>query len=252
VVLLVEGPTEMELVPRAMDVLGIPRRPSFIRIVNAGGADRDHAFLAQYVTVPSLGPRDGDVATFERPPTHFVVVVDADVHKFRTPAAREATRLRWVRLLHGSLASDYQTPAAFAELDSLVRVEAWQDGTDFERAHFTDRELASGLARTGLMPSGVSAFDLESALRQARRAGRPIDAVWSGWGIKPDKPSLLLAMWPQLEQRLLDAASDRQRLRGIPLARILLDAYELAVRTPRRHVVFRLGDPPDSSNGDLS
>jgi len=49
VVLALEGPTEMAIAPLVMDLLGIPRRDSFIRLVDSGSEDRDHGFLAQYV-----------------------------------------------------------------------------------------------------------------------------------------------------------------------------------------------------------
>ena len=45
VVLALEGPTEMEIVPLVMEVMGIPLRQSFIRLVDSGSEDRDHGFL---------------------------------------------------------------------------------------------------------------------------------------------------------------------------------------------------------------
>jgi hypothetical protein len=239
VVLALEGPTEMAIAQLVMDLLDIPRRDSFIRLVDSGSEDRDHGFLAQYVALPALGPREGHLAPFERPPTRYVIAVDGD-RGFADPAAREGERRKWAGVLFHSLPVEYQSDVAREEIDSMVVLEAWADGLDFERAHFTDAELAAGIIATGLAPAGTTAAGLESQLADARRGKKSIGSVWTRWPEKPSKPDLALLLWPVLNERIESALDDAERLRQVPIARVLLQAYELAVRTPRRHVVFRL------------
>jgi hypothetical protein len=240
VVLALEGPTEMEIVPLVMEAMGIPQRQSFIRLVDSGSEDRDHGFLAQYVALPALGPREGDNAPFERPPTHYLIAVDGD-RGFRDLAAREREHQKWVGVLFHSLPAEYQTAAARDEIASMVTVEAWADGLDFERAHFTDAELAASLIATGLMPPILTEADLSARLAHGRQTGTSLKAVWADWPNKPRKPDVARLAWPALADRIADAVSDDERLRQIPVARVLLKAFDLAIRTPRRHVIFRVG-----------
>lgn len=251
VVLALEGPTEMTVAPLAMEVLDIPHRASFIRLIDAGSETRDHGFMAQYVALPSLGPREGHLASFERPPTRYLIAVDGD-RRFSDPTRREQKRQKWVGVLFESLPAGYQTPAARQELDSLVLLDVWADGVDFERAHFTDHELAEALMATGLQPANATVDSLRAELEKARAAQRPIDVVWAPWSNKPRKPELALLLWPALRMRLVDAGDDEARLSEIPIARVLLRAFDLAVRTPRRHVVFRLADEPRSPSAEAA
>jgi len=122
----------------------------------------------------------------------------------------------------------------------MVVLEAWADGLDFERAHFSDAALAAGIMATGLAPARTTAAGLEAELVDARRGKKSIDSVWARWPEKPAKPDLALLLWPVLKERIEGSLDDAERLRQVPIARVLLQAYELAVRTPRRHVVFRV------------
>lgn len=241
VVLALEGPTEIAIARLAMETLGIPDYPSFIDLVDSGGEKRDHGFLASYVARPSLGPPEGEIAPFTRPPTRYFIVVDGD-RSFRDPAKREEERQKWVRVMFNGLPAELRTDAALHELDGFVLLEAWADGLDFERAHFADAELASALMSTGLVPDETSQSRLELSLGELRAQGRPLDAVWATWPTKPEKPDIALAAWPGLRQRL-EAADDLEQLKSIPIARVLLRAYEPAAFTPRRHVVFRVHPP---------
>jgi hypothetical protein len=248
VVLALEGPTEMEIVPLVMEVIGIPQRQSFIRLVDSGSEARDHGFLAQYVALPALGPREGNIAPFERPPTHYLIAVDGD-RRFRDLDARERERQKWVGVLYHSLPAEYQTAAARDEIESLVTLEVWADGLDFERAHFADAELAASLVATGLVPTSLTDAGLSARLGDARRMGTSLKTVWADWPDKPRKPDVARLAWPALHERIVGARSNDERLGQIPVARVLLKAFDMAVRTPRRHVVFRVGTPttPDDA-----
>jgi hypothetical protein len=99
---------------------------------------------------------------------------------------------------------------------------------------------------TGLQPANATVDSLRAELEVARAAQKPIDVIWAVWPNKPRKPELALLLWPALRERLVDAGDDEARLSEIPIARVLLRAFDLAVRTPRRHVVFSLADEPSS------
>jgi hypothetical protein len=244
-VILFEGPTELEIAPLAMEALGIPRRDSFIRIDETGGEKARRDLLAKYVGLPALGDREGDVASLIRPLTRLLVVVDGDRH-WRTAVVREAERQRLVGLIHGRLPSTLRTQEARDDLDSVVTFETWGDGLAFERAHFSDRETADALIELGVAPKGTAAGDLEAELSKLAALGKPIDAIWAAWP-KPDKRELGRALWPRLRDRIIGARDDEIALRRIPIVRILLDADALARRTPRRHVVMRVGPARDGS-----
>jgi hypothetical protein len=240
VVLSLEGETEVALVPLVMEALGMPRRDSFVRLVNAHGENRDHALLATYAALPHLGPRQGAGADFLRPPTRYIVVVDAD-RSFATPEARETERLRLVDSLWTDLPSAYRTATARTELDSMVLIDSWADGADFERAHFSDRETAEALNRGGYVPGRLSITAVEQQLGQLRGRGS-IEDLWKRWPKQPSKPDLALLLWPVLEARIREAGSDRPTLDAIPVVRVLLRTWELALGTLRRNVMMRIDE----------
>jgi hypothetical protein len=153
VVIALEGETELAIVPLVMDALGMPRRDSFVRLLNSHGENRDHGLLAPYTALPHLGPLQGGAADFLRPPTRYMVVVDAD-RTLATPEARESQRLSLVESLWAELPPAYRTATARQELNSLVLIDTWVDGLDFERAHFTDSQIARALEDAASFPIG--------------------------------------------------------------------------------------------------
>lgn len=126
----------------------------------------------------------------------------------------------------------------------MVVVETWAAGMDFERAHYTDAELATALLATGLAPPSTTQAALEAKLANQRINGGNLKLLWAKWTPKPEKPALALLLWPALRAKLEQRIGDDTQLREIPIARVLLRAYELAAMTPRRHVVFRVGPDP--------
>lgn len=229
----------MAIVPRVMEELGIPIRDSFIRLVRTGGEDRDHSLLAEYVALPKLASPEGAVAEFIRPPTRYYIAVDGD-RRYRTSVAREAERAKWVNVLVAALDPGLRTTEALSEIDSLVVIDAWGDGVDFERAHFTDREIAAALEAGGRAPAGATRADLEGRLSSSRAKGTGLAKVWADWATKPSKLELAKALWPILRRHLRRKRS-RQGLESIPVARVLLRALDFAAQTPRRNVAFRVG-----------
>ncbi len=242
VLIIAEGQTEMAVLPRVMAELGIKRADSYIKILNAHSENEKHSLLATYAALPKLGPIEGDTAEFLRPPTRYLIAVDGD-HTYRTQQARDAERDRLVDMLAAELAPEYDTPAARDDLRSLILVEAWADGLDFERAHFSDRELADAIMALGTPPAGTSAGAVEALLAAQRQSAltghaRGLDAIWRGWPHKPSKVELAVHLWPTLRKRIRRQRS-RAGLDRIPVARVLLLARDLAER-PRGILVMRI------------
>jgi hypothetical protein len=208
----------------------------------------NHGLLAKYAAGPQLGPREGNVAAFLRPPSRYMIVVDAD-RTYRDAEARSAEQAKWVRFLYNGLPRPYQTDASLQQLQEMVIVDTWAEGLDFERAHFSDAELAAGLMATGYVPTTLTRGELEARLAVLRSQSRSLDEVWANWVQHPEKPELALLMWPMLRAKLEAALVDEEQLRSIPIARVLLRAYELATQTPRRHVIFKVASDQEAAPG---
>ena len=243
VLLIADGQTEMAVLPLVMAKLGINRADSYIRILNAHSENEKHSLLATYAALPKLGPIEQDTAQFLRPPTRYLIAVDGD-HTYRTQQARDAVRDRLVDRLVEELAPEYDTPVARDDLRSLILIEAWADGLDFERAHFTDRQLADAILAIGTPPAGdilpptsrlVGCRNDRSALAGHARG---LEAIWRGWPHQPSKVALALHLWPTLRTRIRRQRS-RAGLDRIPVARVLLLARDLAER-PRGNLVMRI------------
>jgi hypothetical protein len=235
VLLVAEGETEMAILPLVMRELGIPTGDADIRLVNAHteNAAHAHALLVRFATVPRLGPVEDGFAELLRPPTHYLIAVDAD-STFRSSEARDKERDHWADEIMRELPKEYRTNAARADVAALVHVATWADGLDFERSNFTDLELATALLATGRAPAGTTVDDLHAMLSRQRAdllRGHPrkLGAVWAEWASKPSKPQLALALWPVLRRRIRRKRS-RRGLDTIPAARIALQASDLLRR----------------------
>lgn len=242
VLIIAEGQTEMAVLPLVMAELGIKRADSYIKILNAHSESEKHSLLATYAALPKLGPIEQDTAEFLRPPTRYLIAVDGD-HTYRTQQARDAERDRLVNRLVQELAPEYDTPAARDDLRSLILIEAWADSLDFERAHFSDRELADAILAVGIPPAGTSTTDVQAELaaqRQSALTGRArgLQAVWRGWPREPSKVALALHLWPTLRTRIRRKRS-RAGVDRVPVARVVLLARDLADRS-RGNLVMRV------------
>ncbi len=236
-VLIREGQTESELMPRVFDRLDIPRRERFIQIVDARGTERDLGLLAAYAVLPRLGAADVDSVVLTRPPTRFLVAIDPE-GRYATDEDRRAQRDRWVQQLFDRLPPEYRTPALREDLASLLEVETWGQGS-FEFAHFTDEEMATALLQLHAGPEPPTLPALAARLATIRRTSGNIEEIWKRWPIpRPTKPRLAVELWSALEARI-GAAATRDELDRIPIVRIALRARDLARELPRAGVVLR-------------
>ena len=239
VVLVVEGMTEQNLLPKVMRLLGIPVQDSFIRIETLGGIENQIELLARYLA-PSLRRLDDHAAEFLTPPARLVVVADAEGRRFRTPAQREAEKAQLVKHVWNALEPEFQTEAALVDLGHMVDVTTWKPrAKDIEYAHFKSRQIAHAIVATGYVPDGVTIDDIESAIQAAKAGGSSAKSVWNRWLPRRESKGLVWEqLWPVLERRVTSAVRSG-KVESIPVCRILLDAHEMASR-PRRHTLLRI------------
>ncbi len=91
-VVAVEGETELEVLPKVFDLLGIRLEPTFIRIECFGGTGKDLSLMARFAAAPLLGRDHGTSVVMDRPVTRFLVLTDAE-NKYKTAADRRKQRI---------------------------------------------------------------------------------------------------------------------------------------------------------------
>ena len=147
-VFMVEGETERTLVPRVLDLLGVPRWPSRIQLVDMGGIDTKLDLLAAYAATPQLGESLESSILLTRPLTRFLVAVDPE-KAYATGQQREQVRTRLVDKMLTHLSAQDRTPMIRQQLEELVSVETW--GTkSFEFAHFSNDEIARAILQVSM------------------------------------------------------------------------------------------------------
>ena len=224
VVLGLEGDTEMEIVARVLDSVGLPTSSELIRLVNLQSVDGDVRLLARAVATPRLDPEGHRGARVLSPLTALVVAVDPE-KKYATPAQQTQQREGMIETVLRSLPKSLRTPAMRSDLQHLLHVRTW--GThSFEFAHFTDRQLALALRRlAGPSAPSLAAIRAELASCRARRGN--IEKVWKPWAPHVTKIALADAMWPLLERRMTGTSTRALRA---PVVQLVEDAIQLALR----------------------
>jgi hypothetical protein len=241
-VVVVEGPTEGRIFPRAMETLGVELSRDTIWIEDAEGVDRDiSSLLAHYA--PALDePREDRYAQFQRPPTRFLIVFDAE-GKVATPALREERRQVWIDRIARAMPQQFQTPVVREQLERFVYITTWKrSGESFEFAHFTDLQLAMTIhaldTRTKKKPTLET---LCKAIANIRATRGNLDTVLEPAGIR--KPDFGDALWPTMRRRL-EQSLDRGTDGKIPIVRVIVRAWNLAYELPRKNVVIGLQRDP--------
>jgi len=249
VALVLEGPTELLLIPRVMDLLGIPHEKSFIEIINMEGVERELDTFAAHFAAPALGELHGDMARLERPPTTFLVAVDPE-GGLRTQEGRDEKRRSWIRHVTEALKRNHSRIPLREDIESLIPpVETWDGlGQCFEFAHFTPREIAAALISLGGGRGQVPSLDeleriLISVQAKQRERGASIKAAWNGWEWEPRKTQLAEQLWPILRGNV-ERARAEGALDSVPAARVVIKALDIAARTHRNLVSIRLEPAP--------
>lgn len=242
-VLVLEGETEELLVPRVMELLGIPRKPNFIQLYKGGGVGQRYNLLASYISTPKLGEVVRGGRILRRPPTRFLIAFDPE-GSYAKPKEREEKRKACVTKIFEAIPKEDRTDKLCKDIDSLVEIETWNDRLEsFEFAHFTNGELAQ--AMISICP-GLSAVELEKWIKNLRGDGKNknsgnLEHLWKGWkakyGCDISKVLLAEALWSLLKQKLEDAIV-AETLEEIPIARVLIHAVNIANAIPRRRVMI--------------
>jgi hypothetical protein len=241
VIVALEGATEMTLAPLVAGHLGLRWHPR-IRFLDAEGVGSNLAALAAYAVTPGLGQEFPRGVLLTRPPTHLMVIRDAE-GKSRSPEDREKIRKRWIDRVMRGLPDEFQNPATREQIEPLVKVETWTGGAGrrvFEFAHFTDRQLAMAITAVHRDRGGSGQVEARH-VRKIRSTSQRIDEAWKGLRPRPSKPEIALELWPVLQRRI-DRAIDANRLESIPLARIVVEAAQRA-RRPSGRVALIRGEP---------
>jgi hypothetical protein len=238
-VLIVEGRTELILLPRVYELLGGRLRDEHFRIVDAEGIDRDLGPLAAYLAPRIAEIRSHHSADFERPPIQALAVFDTE-GPIQTPQDLEDARDAIVTRMMRTLPRDLDHPDVRAQLQLLVHVETWTDrGESFEFAHFSDAELATAIAGLDARRRAPDLATRTKSIASIRACGGNLTSALKGFA---SKGRLAEALWPVLERRIEDALADGTAYE-IPAVRIIHLADDRAWDHARGTWVLALPDP---------
>jgi hypothetical protein len=246
VLLVLEGETEMLLMPRVLaEVYGKPVPSTLIDPVDMKTIDRDLDLLVRYAAGPRLGDNlTDDVVLLTRPLSRILVAVDPE-KKYADQASVRRRRDLLIRRLYEALPSEMRTAEAMRQLRHLVHVVTW--GTvPWEFANFSNTELARAIMRLSALPPGVTRRNLITDLK-AQRNVRSIDAsrspdveaVCRAWpaSAKFHKTDLAEELSPVLREKVRRDIASGKRLR-VPAARVAVKALTMAFEYPRQSAAW--------------
>jgi len=237
-VLVVEGATELAILPRVMKFFDVRTDEDFISVQDAGGVGRDLSSLIAYAIAPRVGSREhGGSLPLLRPPTRLLAIMDAE-GPVATAAAREERRQGWIERILLSLPAEYRTDAVRKAVDGLVEAQTWNArGDSFEFAHFTNRELVVATAQLDGRSRQPDKAERARIVARLRETGGNLDVLLGG----ASKVRLAEELWPVLEKKL-ERSDARGTAHRIPIVKTLDRAIELAHAWPRANVVIPLQD----------
>ena len=245
VLLVLEGDTEMMLMPRVLaQIYGKPVPPTIVELVDMKTIDRDLDLLVRHEAGPRLGDDFGDVILLARAPTRVLVAVDPE-KRFASRTKQRAERDKLVRRLHESLPVGARSKQSLKQLEALVQVVTWGT-TPWEFANFTDSELAAAIERCVAVPPGTTRRDLVSELKAERVIGKTasarrspnVEMICRTWPAKFRKVELAEELWPVLHAKVRHDIASGKRLR-VPAARVAVKALRMAAQSPRGRTALR-------------
>jgi len=234
-VLVVEGATELLLIRRAMEMLGVSTDEDFISVQDAEGVDKDLKALLGFLAPRVKPDTEGRYLDLIRPPTRFLVVFDPE-GRVSTEEARSKRRTGWVDRIHRAIPCESKNQAVREQIDPLVELTTWnQRGESFEFAHFTDRQIAVAIGR---LPGHRQPQTLQAAtttVTKLRSVRGGLDSMFPN----SSKGRLAEELLPVLEAKIRRAQS-RGAVGNIAMVKVLDRAIELAYEFPRRNLVIGL------------
>lgn len=240
-VLVVEGATELLLVPRVMQMLGVSTDEAFISVQDAEGVNKDLNALMAFLAPRVKPDGDGRHLTLIRPPTRLLVVLDPE-GRVTTEEARQERRKVWVDRIHRAIPGASKNKAVREQIDPLVDLITWNPrGESFEFAHFTDCEIARAVLRLPghERPQTLQAATATVAKLRSVRGG--LDSMFPN----SSKGRLAEELQPVLEGKIRRADS-RGTAGNIAMVKVLEKATALAYEFPRRNLVIGLRPRLDS------
>ena len=202
VVVGVEGETEVSILARVFELIGLPADPTLFRVVDFNGTTSDLHLLAKFAAEPLLGRDLGDAVQLDRPFTRFVVLTDAE-NKYASPGQRREQRRLLIEAIASPLPPDlrgdlYRRDARTVEITTWGRLP-------FEFAHYTDRQIANALWARARHPHPGGLDQLITNLSKQRQLDPTpnVDDAWKTSGVS--KPALNEELWPILERRIQSA-----------------------------------------------
>ncbi|MEU4715259.1 hypothetical protein AB0F73_16590 [Micromonospora purpureochromogenes] len=206
VLLLVEGLTELDHLPRLLAEFGLTK-PEQVRVQQCEGSKVNAHLIARYEITPRLGkkikktsPAEG-VQLLDRTPTALIIAMDAE-NKFETPAKCANERRKLQNAIREEVAFQ-GGEIGQADLDYLVEVRVWGDDK-YELANFTDDELVPAITQLAKMQANPDVTsptweqDLRAELQSARAKHDDIKVPMGRLHVREDKPELAKLLWPTL------------------------------------------------------
>lgn len=228
-VLALEGKTEMTLVPRVLDLLGIDHGPDRMVLVDLHGTSTDPSLLATHAmpqTGKQLGGTSGPYLMVDRPIARVLIAVDPE-GKYGTAQQRERLRSRLIELITDAVPKEFKTDLLDPSAE-LVEIRTWPR-YPFEFEHFSDRQLASALRSAARSPCPWPQAELVRRIAVQRSDPSPdLARAWRGWqGCALSKPRVAEALWPDLERKIRQAEA-KERPTDVPILDLAIRANELA------------------------
>jgi hypothetical protein len=232
-VLVVEGDTELLLIPRVMEHFAMKINDDTISIQNAEGVHRDLSALMGF-----LAPRVAAEATdghleLTRPATRVLVVFDPE-GPAATATGRNKLQKDWIDRILRVFPREYQSDAVREQIALLVEVTTWNSKSEsFEFAHFTDPQIASAMLQVPGRHRKRSLAEMSALVAELRAKRANLKTASRGLG----KVMLAEELWPILEAKLRRAEA-RGTADRIPVVGVLDHALDLAQEFPRRGLVI--------------
>lgn len=229
VYLVVEGDTEMEMIPRVLDLFGVGPSSGLVQLINLRNVNGDIELVARSVAVPRLHPEHPDRALLLQPLAALIIAVDPEGN-YRTPVLVSRQYRKAVEGIMQALPQGFRTDAVRSQIEQIVAVRTWGQHS-FEFANFTDQELALGILRLGQeIPDNTTCNMPDHAtiiedLAKVRSTGKDVKTVWGQWGCRFSKVEFAKELWPTLRAKLTDADP-----LTIPVGQLIESIVELADR----------------------
>lgn len=236
VYLVVEGDTEMETVPRVLDLFGVGPTSGLVQLINLRNVDGDVALVARSVAVPRLHPEHPNRALLLRPLAALMIAVDPEGN-YRTQEHVERQYRKVVDGILQAVPQGFDIDIIRSQVEQIVSVTTWGQYR-FEFANFTDEELAQGILQLAKdLPDNASCkvpdyTTIVEDLADGRGVGKDIATVWGRWGCRFSKVKFAQLLWPILRAKL----TDNDPLM-VPVGQLVESIVELADRVrPVTHV----------------